>query len=207
MTRKIQATSEAILERARLNKKAVIVAKLNAGKSITVSEQRFIESEKDERGKLGTAKNIGAAVSITGLSETLIRLARDKGCQAIRANGNIQCDELIDYIAAKPELRRIAEAIPDYKLEKALDLRESRLLKEQRRLKLAEKLVTAEEVIREWTRYIFAAKNKLRQAESALAAEAGMRLGLSSEQVAVIKEIHRTHSRRILNELHQGKWG
>jgi hypothetical protein len=82
--------------------------------------------------KLGWASNAGAASAITGLSTEAIKQARKAGCPACKTSGRIQCDELIEWLAAHPEcLEQAGEAV-NLQVEKALLTRAERKLREHK---------------------------------------------------------------------------
>ncbi len=154
--------------------------------------------------KLGIAVTLQAAAAQTGISSSILKKAKADGCTAFRANGNVVKAELIEYLANNPTAD---SGQPDYYDERAKDIRANRLLKEQK-LREKDKLVWPVEKIRQaWTRNVIAAKTKFVNSESAVAAEASMRLNLTLEQISVLKEIHSRHNRVAMKELFAGDWG
>lgn len=155
-------------------------------------------------GKIGIAKTLKAAIAMTKLPLNAVQTAKDKGCSAFRANGTVDCDELLDFVLKMPQP---TEAVPDYYLERALDIQANRKLKEQK-FREREKLVwPIEKIRRDWTRNIIATKTKLTVAENSIATEAGMRLGLNTDQITTLREITMKHIRTAQKELHSGEWG
>lgn len=67
--------------------------------------------------------------------------------------------------------------------------------------------VRLETVKRELLRVCALAKSKLHTMENAAAAEAGLKLGLTNDQVSEIKTILIFHSRNIMREIHGSSWG
>lgn len=154
--------------------------------------------------RLGTATTLGAARSITGLSMATIRAAKDRGCRAFTANGRIDCDELMKFVETMPEL---PEHLLDLQLERAKDIRASRLLKEQR-LKEREKQLWPIELIRQsWARNCIAAKMKFQNSADAIAADVSMRVGLTQAQADVLRQVVAKNHRDALLELFKGQWG
>src|ERR1043166_9463372 len=48
------------------------------------------------------AKSMRAAESLTGLPPHVIQNAKSNGCQAFKANGTVNCDELLEFVAIQP---------------------------------------------------------------------------------------------------------
>jgi hypothetical protein len=63
------------------------------------------------------------------------------------------------------------------------------------------------EIRTSWFKNVISAKTKFKNAEAALCTEAAMRLNLTADQIAVIREIHARLNRQALTELFQGEWG
>jgi hypothetical protein len=150
------------------------------------------------------AKTLRAAVALTKLPAHVVQAAKSAGCQAFKSNGTVNCEELLAFVATQPEAQK---DVPNYFVERALDLRANRLLKEQK-LREREKLVVPlEDVKRTWRTMVIAAKTKFYQCESTIPAEAGMKLGLSSEVQATIRTVIHAHHHRALTELFRNDLG
>jgi hypothetical protein len=150
------------------------------------------------------AATLEAAAAQLKISTTVLKTAKAAGCKAFRANGNVDCDKLLEDLASQPAAKNDA---PDYYLERAKDIRANRMLKEQK-LREREKLVWPIEKIRQaWTRNVIACKTKLATSENAVAVEAAMRLNFTADQITALKEIHAKHNRAAMKELFAGEWG
>lgn len=171
-------------------KKAPKVANLRAGKKPDM--------------KLGIAQTQQAAVSITRLPWQVVQAVKAAGSKAFKANGRIDCDLLMDDAAMLPP---VEGAAVDFHTEKALDMRANRLLKTQKWEERAKLLRPIEEFKRAVFKNVIACKSKLYQAENTVAVEAGMRLNLTADQVAAIREIVTKHQRLAIKELHAGEFG
>jgi hypothetical protein len=159
---------------------------------------------KKSTNKLGTATTLRACMVKTGLPLNAIKSAQAGACVAFKANGRIDCDELIEFIANHPPTDTDA---PDYFTERALSMRADRKLKEQK-LKEREKLVVpVADVTRVWRTITISAKMKMNSATAELASLLAMRLALSNEQTAIVRELHSKLMRRVQSELHQQKFG
>ena len=153
---------------------------------------------------IGLAQNMKAAASRSKLPLAMVQAAKDAGAKAFHPSGRIDCDALIEFVATMPDK---PDDAPDYYLERAKDLRAARQLKEQK-LREREKLSwPVERVKSAWRRNVVALKTKLAISENAVSVEASMRLNFTSEQVAVLREIHAKHNRAALKEMFVGDWG
>jgi hypothetical protein len=153
--------------------------------------------------KLGMATTLRAAAAKTGLPMYVIKGAQDKGCKAFKPNGRVDCDDLADFVASM----NVDDSAPDFQLEKALDMRMNRKLKEQKFDERAKVLWPIEVVRQSVMRNVISCKTKLYNAENAIAVESGMRLNLTSDQVSTIVEIVRKNHRTAIKEMHTGELG
>jgi hypothetical protein len=115
----------------------------------------------------------------------------------------VDCDILIEDAAKLNDDGKPA----DYRLEQALEKRASRMLKEQEYRKREGDLRSIQDIRRSWFRNTIAAKTKLYASENTIAVESGMKLGLTPEAIASLREIVRKHLRFAIRELHQGDLG
>ncbi len=70
--------------------------------------------------KIGTAVSMRAAVAKTGIPVEAMSIANGRGCDAFKSNGTVQCDKLIAYFRANPEIIEEVESVPDIKRSKAI---------------------------------------------------------------------------------------
>jgi len=85
--------------------------------------------------KLGVASNQRAASALTKLPLGALKLAKDAGCPAFRIRGDVDCDALMKWVDAHPEVFQSEDGTVDKQKEEALKIRAERKLKEY---KLAE---------------------------------------------------------------------
>lgn len=152
------------------------------------------------------AKNVAGASSITGIPIVVIQAAKDKGCRAFKANGNIDCEELTDFVAENADTSN-ADHVIDPRVQKAWQMFESRMSTRQKRLIAGKKLIPIEAVRTDWTRNVVACKMKFYNAENTISVEAGMKLGLRQDQITTLKEIITKHHRPAIKEMHKGEYG
>jgi hypothetical protein len=150
------------------------------------------------------AKTLRAAVSLTKLPAHVVQAAKSSGCQAFKPNGTVNCDELLAFVATQPQAQN---DVPNYFIERALDLRANRMLKEQKLREREKLLVPIEEVKRDLRSCIIAAKSKFYQAESTIPVEAGMKLALTPNAIAMLRGIIHAHHHRALTELFRNELG
>jgi hypothetical protein len=161
------------------------------------------EIGKSKPDDWGIATTLQAASSRTGLPMRVVLMAKAAGCPAFTANGRIDCDALLKFVETMPQ----PEEGPNFEIERALNMQETRLLKKVKREQLLGMLRPQEEVRRAVFRNVVACKQKLYAAESTISVEIGMRLGLTNEQLAQVKEIAARNIRQAIAELHGGELG
>jgi hypothetical protein len=103
---------------------------------------------------------MAAASGATGLSIEAIREAKQAGSAAFMANGNVNCGELIKFLAKHPEILEQAGAQVNVRAEEALTARAERLMVEHRLKVAEEKVLPLEEVKRDGTRFVMELKRK-----------------------------------------------
>lgn len=164
-------------------------------------------TSKDVAGtSLGTSKNHKAAASLTKLPPHEIKRAVDAGCPAFKKNGSVDCDVLVKWITDNPPAVETDETL-NIHVERAKDIRANRMLKEQKFAEKGKTLLPVELVKRCWFRNVISAKMKFYNADNQAAVEIGMKLGLSTMQVDMMREILAKHRRPVVRELHQGEFG
>lgn len=166
--------------------------------------KRKPHTTKKPKPKRRIASTMAAAAAMTKLPMGEIRRAKASGCSAFKANGRIDCDLLVEFVATMPE---VDGSEPDYFVERARDIRANRMLKEQKFQERGKLLWPIEKIKRAWARNVIATKTKLTVAENSIAVEAGMRLNLTPDQISAIKEITMKHIRAAQKEMHVGEWG
>lgn len=146
-----------------------IMKKVKAGKPLSSAEREIVkqhaaESEKaaattptappkkpgkkGKKQKLGIALNMEAAASRTELPRELVEAARNQGCTAFHQSGRIDCDALLDYVAAHPDLipKKDPNAdAPNILLEEARLKRVNRQIREEKLLEIRRKVITKSE--------------------------------------------------------------
>ena len=157
--------------------------------------------------KHGIAKNQKAAASRLGVSPLEIKRALDAGCEAFRTNGSVDCDSVLVWLAANPEKEGEHSEALNLHLERAKDIRATRMLKEQKFQEKGKLLWPIEKIRFAWSRMVSATKGKLYGSETAIVAEVAMRMSLTPEQQAIIKATIAAHQRRAIKEMHGGEWG
>lgn len=151
------------------------------------------------------AKTLKAAASLSKLPVHVIQNAKNSGCQAFKANGTVEIEELLDWVCENPMPTQ--EDVPNLFVEKALDMRANRKLKEQRYREREKELRPIGEVRRSTFRNVVACKTKLYAAENTIAVEAGMKLSLTPIAIAMLREIIQKHQRLAIKELNLGDLG
>ena len=162
---------------------------------------------KTDNKKLNTATiKSSELASLCGLSERRLRQLAADGHLDAPHRGEWQHAATIQKLFTFLRTRTEKEGSP---------LAQARLEREQARARLAkvaadeaEKKVWPAQAVRfAWTRNVMSYKMKLGAAVDQLSAEAGMRLNLTSEQTATIREIHARLNRQCLVEMSAGDWG
>lgn len=103
---------------------------------------------------------MAAASGATGLPIEAIKEAKSAGSPAFMANGNVNCGELIKFLAKHPEILEQAGAQVNVRAEEALTARAERLMVEHRLKVAEEKVLPLEEVKRDGTRFVMELKRK-----------------------------------------------
>jgi hypothetical protein len=112
------------------------------------------------RKKKWLVSTMSAACGATGLPMEAIKEAKSAGSAAFMANGNVNCGELIKFLAKHPEILEQAGAQVNVKAEEALTARADRLMSEHRLKVAEEKVLPLEEVKRDGTRFVMELKRK-----------------------------------------------
>lgn len=120
-----------------------------------------MKTTTNQAGNLGLAPNLGAAESRTGLPKDVIRECKRLGCEAFKANNNIDCDALLDFATTNEQISEMLESGINIALEEALTMRAERLTKEHKLLSLQNKVIDMDSVVRLLTEYVFACKANL----------------------------------------------
>lgn len=154
-----------------------------------------------------TAKNVAAASALTALPIVVIQRARDMGCQAFEKNGNINCSALLDFVAENPGITEGLDSSMDPRTQKTWDLYESRMQKRQKRLIAGKQLLAIDRVRSAWAKNVIGCKTKLYTAENTISVEAGMKFGLTPEQINDLRIIAAKHLRLAIREMFQGEFG
>jgi hypothetical protein len=90
-----------------------------------------VSKKKEILKSLGWAGNARAAASKTKLTLEQVKAAKDAGCPAFHPSGRIECDKLIEWVAANPEIVGLDGKV-DKRLEEALRIRVDRMTRELR---------------------------------------------------------------------------
>jgi hypothetical protein len=147
------------------------------------------------------AASMKAACSITGLAKDVVQTAKKAGCEAFLANGSVRCDDLIEWIAERPEILEAANDSPNFELERALKTRAERRLKEHELDLRHGSVIPVDEVRRAVTQMVFSAKRKL------LAIPKRMSQRLAAETDAIeIEERLNDELYDALESLSKGEW-
>ncbi len=101
-----------------------------------------------------------AASAVTSLSMLVISSAKKAGCPAFLANGSVNCDILIEWLAEHPEVLDVSDH-PNFELERALKTRAERMLKEHELELRQRSVIPSVEVKRSVTQAVFGFKRKL----------------------------------------------
>jgi hypothetical protein len=166
-----------------------------------------MKSKTKKREKLGIAGNISAAASRLGLTEQMVKSAKDAGADGWKPNNSIDCDALMAWMAANPQFVDEQGERPDKELEEALWTKVRRQTAEIKRDQLNGLLVPKVEVKRSVGKMTLAVKQKLYSLVPAVCAGAVMKIGLSPEQAEGLASIIREHHVSILKEMNEGQWG
>lgn len=145
---------------------ANIARKVKAGKTLTSAERKIVQEQrakaeaekaatkakknptKPGSKKLGTAKNMTAAANLTALKEATVQAARDAGCPAFKANGNVNCDELLRYVSEHPDLLNEEEDAGELSKarEEVLRIRADRKMREHKLKVAKDKVISRAEI-------------------------------------------------------------
>lgn len=182
-----------------------VLKKVKAGKTLTAGERQLID-ESTGAPRLGMASNYKAASVITGLPVAAIQAAKDSGCPAWKANGRIDCDALVTWMAEHQDVLAQFSDVPNIEVERALLVKARRLDLEQRTAQRGKTLVEIATVKREIGKMILSAKAQLMTNIDSIAAGAAMKLALTPEQVTDLRQIVSNHTLAALRELSKGEW-
>jgi hypothetical protein len=159
-----------------------------------------------KRGSLGPyAETMAAAAGKLGVSLEILQAAKDAGCEAFRAT-RVYLKPLRAWIATAQNAERIKRADEAAAIIQRRKTAEAEL-KEEKVLQTRRESMRLVEIRTSWFKNVISAKTKFKNAEAALCTEAAMRLNLTADQIAVIREIHARLNRQALTELFQGEWG
>jgi hypothetical protein len=123
-----------------------------------------MKRQKDQThpaGSLGIAPNLGAAESRTGIPKSIIQECKRLGCEAFKANNNIDCDALLDFVRDNEQISEMLESGINVALEEALTMRAERLTKEEKLVRLRNKSIDLDSVVRLETEHVFNCKANL----------------------------------------------
>jgi len=124
------------------------------------SLKRAVKSRPSKKSKRWIVPTMAAASGATGIPLEALKLAKASGCEAFSANSNVDCDELIKFLAANPKILEDAGAAVNMQVEEALTARAERVMVEMRLAKIQEKLIPLDEAKRDLTRCIMELKRK-----------------------------------------------
>jgi len=117
-------------------------------------------NSETKRRKKWLVPTMAAASGATGLPIDAIKEAKASGSEAFHPNGNVDCGELIKFLAKHPEILEQAGAQVNVRAEEALTARAERLMVEHRLKVAEEKVLPLEEVKRDGTRFVMELKRK-----------------------------------------------
>lgn len=180
-------------------------------KLLAKSERTLLDEAKEKPSRLGIAKNVKAASTMTGIPVDAIRAAKDAaaaidGKQVWRQNGNIDCDLLVTWMAEHQEILHQFSDVPNIEIEKALLVKARRLDMEQRTAIRGKHLVETHVVKRDVGKMILVAKGMLMTNIDSITAGAAMKCALSPQQIADLRQIVSDGTLMVLRELAKGEW-
>jgi len=153
--------------------------------------------------KLGFAPNKQAAAARCELTYGIVDAAQKAGCAAFRANGNVQCDELLDWIA---ENGTDDQESPDYHVERAKKTRAERMIKELALEEARKKLIAEESIRTVITRHVSVAKSRFLLLGASIAPRAQLKLGLTKEQADWLQEQIENECKAVAETLASTQW-
>ena len=142
--------------------------------------------------------SMASAATTTGLPSATVKAAKEAGCSAFFRNGNVDCDELKKFVAENPGIGKEAMSFSE------AERRDKQAVAEIRETKLAQMrrdLILADEMRRDFTRAIFAAKSKF----LSLPARLSQRFALMDDAIEIEIELKREII-EALSELSKCEW-
>jgi hypothetical protein len=162
------------------------------------------KNNNSHTGKLGFAANKQAAAARCAISIESVDSAQKAGCTAFRSNGNVQCDELLQWISKNPESTNLPPV--DFKVERALKTRAERQLKEIQRDQVRGDLIHIDAIRAGWTRHVAKAKSQLLSFGASVSPLAMVKFGLSKTNADELQKLIDARSRSIAENFAASPW-